>query len=63
MTASQESRRLELQSAVLAVRMKEAIIDEMDSKLDIVYFGTDSMIQPSIQPPIHQQRILAFQSL
>ena len=36
--------RLELQGAVLAIRMKETIAKEMDCKFDTIYFWTDSMI-------------------
>ena len=47
--------RLELQGAVLAIRLKETVVKEMDWKFDTVYFWTDSMINLQYINNSHQR--------
>ena len=44
--------RLELQGAVLAIRLKETVVKEMNWKFDTVYFWTDSMITYNISTTV-----------
>ena len=52
--------RLELEAAVLAVRLKNKILDEIDIKIDSVRFWTDSQITYIM---LHQKLIYEIFSL